>query len=183
MMRTMTHRSRLLAAVVLVPLLAAAGGACGTAASGPAITRVRPAAVAPGGMLLLSGTGFDPAGGVSLDGRPLERVTWVNAELLAAVIPGDTPAGAHPVEVWSPTGRRTAASILVDSPPAVERPAEAPAPPAPPAPPAIQVPASTPRTAPAPANPRGGEHEGRDEKDDDKDHKSGPPGKGRGHGR
>jgi hypothetical protein len=166
--------ARVLALAVLVALLSLAG--CGTTTGGPTIEEVRPDVVAPGGLLLLAGRGFDRADAVWMDGREVSPVSWVNAGLLATVIPAGLPDGRYSVEVRSSGGRRAVVSVnvaaVITAPAHTEVPLPAPtAPPSEAAPPAVQVPA-----APAPRA------EGPPPRDDHdkKEPKGGGSGKGRG---
>ena len=167
-------RSYRLHGIALAAAVALALSGCGADGPAPAITEVRPAPVAPGGLLLLSGQGLDRVAGASLDGRPLTSLTVVNDGLLAVVTPEDVPAGSRSIELRTFEGERVATLVdvravagSVSSHQPAPDPAPAPAPPAPPPPPApgIVPPVPPARQAPPPAPA------GRGDDDDDEDDK------------
>ena len=148
----MYARLRLGGLVLLAVLATVTLTACRPAADKPQITHVRPSIAAPGSLVLVSGRDFKPADIVWLNGQPAAQVTWVNAQLLTAVVPAGLTAGAYPLEVRSLDGVRAAASLNVGGPataPVAEvasspAPAAAPTGPAPPVQPApSQPPAAT----------------------------------------
>ena len=124
-------RLALVAVLVTITLTA-----CRPAADTPQITHVRPSVAAPGSLVLVSGRGFERADIVWLNGEPAAQVTWVNAQLLTAVVPAGLAAGAYPLEVRSLDGERAAVSLNIGGPPATPAVAEA-------------VPSSSPAAAPA----------------------------------
>lgn len=142
------HRAYLGARRTAPALLAAAGllAGCGPGTSGPAVAAVRPAAVNPSSVVFLAGRGFERDDTVWLAGRELTDVVWVNAGLLATVLPPGIPAGDHAVEVRAQSGRRRSAATLTvlavtfsapapsASAPPPAAPSESPAPTAPPVP-------------------------------------------------
>jgi len=172
-----------LAALALAALtLAGCGGG-----DGPAVERVRPDEVAPGGLVMVSGRALDRVAAVSIGGRPATSVTAVNATLLTAVAPADLPAGAHELTLMAHDGRRTIAAVRVGgaggaAPVAGVGPSPPPAPVAqPPAPPMAPAPAPAPVAAPPrPAPPPPAPVTQRDDKDDKKKDEQKGPDRGRG---
>ena len=129
--------------LVLVVLSLSCGGP-----DGPAVTRVRPGAVAPGGLLLLSGERLSGVTEGTLAGQPLTRVIAVNDGLLAATAPSDAPPGEQPLHLRDVTGQVVVRTVTVAGPSAPPAPAAAPA--AAPAPQSSPAPASAPPDAPDP---------------------------------
>lgn len=80
----------------------------------PAISAISPAQVATGGAaftLTVTGTGFDPASVVQVDGAPVPT-TLAGAATLDAMVPTLTTAGSHPVTVVNPApGGGTSAPV------------------------------------------------------------------------
>ena len=126
--------------------VALALAACASGDRTPAVREVRPAAVAPGGLLLLSGSSLDRVATVSLGGRLLTTTTLVNDELLTAIAPMEMAEGTQPLEMTAFNGRRIVTSVNVR--------AAAPGPTTPPAAaPITAQPAPTPPAATAPPHP------------------------------
>jgi hypothetical protein len=96
---------------------------CGSGGHGPSITEVVSSNPRPGSFLLISGQGFTRMDGVRIGGHAAAAVTWVNAQLLTAVIPPDAPPGPTTIEVVSLTGGRAVArdAVRIADTPAAEQ--------------------------------------------------------------
>ncbi len=143
-------------------------GACGAPAPDPMVTHVLPPSAAPGAFLLLRGRDLPASGEVLIGDRAAERVTWVSADLVTALLPRDLAPGTYPLRVRFPRGHDSLLSLTVLNP-------------APPASPATAAPLPVPTAQVAPEPPAG---PGVKADDDDarKEHDR-PDNKGRGRGR
>ena len=163
------------AALLALLLIGLPASGCGAGGDTPSVTRVRPSAVPPGGLVLLSGRSFDQVAAVSLDGRELTGVTLVNDEVLALTAPADLAPGTHTLELRAFNGRRALASVNISAPAPAPTPAQAQATPAP-VPTAVPTsPSVAPRpsvnVAPprSPATPAPVRRDGNDDKDKEKE--------------
>lgn len=157
---------------LLLPLLAAlalAGCGKGDAVSTPPVAqRVLPERLTSerDALLLIIGDGFDRATRVSLNGRALSGVTFVNAKLLTAIAPAGLEAGAYALAVSGAAGSSALPQPLTivagrstnvgatPAPVTVAPSATATAtPPATPAPSPEPTPAATPSPTPPPPTP------------------------------
>lgn len=96
---------------------------CAASAAAPEVKQVRPASAAPGDFVVLSGQRFNRGDSLWLNDRRLRDVTWVNDELMTAVLPADVPAGEYQLELRSVGGASTVTAFAVrDRAPAVAAP-------------------------------------------------------------
>ncbi|HEY8490254.1 MAG TPA: IPT/TIG domain-containing protein [Dehalococcoidia bacterium] len=98
----------LLTAALLLAILAAACGAGDGAA--PHVDAVRPAAMPDreGGLLIITGRGFQQGARVLVGSTEAGSVTWVNQHTLTAVVARGSAAGHHQVRVVNPDGTEAA---------------------------------------------------------------------------
>jgi hypothetical protein len=73
-------------------------------------------------MMLITGADFRPDDVVLINGRPAARVTWVNASLLAALVPAELGGGTHAVAVAPASGSPPAGDAAVHHPLVIETP-------------------------------------------------------------
>ena len=175
---------------ILAVGISLAFAACGSGGS-PSVKTVQPAAVPPGGLVIVSGQHLDRVAAVSLGGRLLPTMTVVNNEVLTVLAPSDLAPGIQPLELKALDGRRTVTTLTIGATPTAggappappQSPAPAPAPmPAPPAavaPPARVTPPPPPQVA-RPAQERDDDKQEDKDKKEEKDKKDEPPDRGRG---
>lgn len=177
-------------------LLLVAVVACRPGDEMPALRQVRPAAVTPGALVLLSGERLDRVATVAIGGQLAADVTLVNDALLTAVAPAGLVGGVQTLALRAVDGRVLYAAVVVAAAPAVAASVEQPRPsPAPPSPASSPAPDPTTHVAPAPAAsapvvsapvaaPRDTRPAAAPEKPDKKnDNKNQPPRGGNGRGR
>ena len=136
-----------IATLLYLAALSVALFACGLGEGAPAIERVRPESVAPGGLVIVSGRGLDSVRSATIGGRAAASVSPVNATLLTVVAPADLPPGEHELRLTTSAGRRAIAAVRVDTP--TGRPGAV-AGVGPPAPIPSATPAPSPTARPAP---------------------------------
>jgi hypothetical protein len=100
--------------VLLTTLMGIA--ACGKQEPSPSVHTITPTSILPGGLVLISGSGFRQDDAVLINGRPAARVTWVNPSLLAALVPQELGAGAHGVAVVPASGQQPGGDEAVRQP-------------------------------------------------------------------
>jgi hypothetical protein len=78
----------------------------------PVLLSVKPGQAASGDSLNLSGSGFDPGATVTVGGRPLLNVVWVNGGSLTGTLPALTAGSVVSVVVTNPSGRSSQSQAL-----------------------------------------------------------------------
>jgi outer membrane biosynthesis protein TonB len=148
-----------LLSIVLVAISALLVAACqnGGDDAGPLdISQVVPTEVRTGNesFLMVIGSGFRDGASVTLGGRTLAQVTFVNNALLTAVVPAGVEAGGHPVSVALPNGDTVRGdqpvTVIAARPEPTPTPRPSPAPSPTPTPTRTATPTPTPAPTPEP---------------------------------
>jgi hypothetical protein len=125
-----------------IGVLAVALIGCGSGARGPAVHQIHPAAVLPGGFLMLTGERMDRVVALTIGGQRAGQTTMVNSETVTAVAPIGLAAGDQLLALTTSDGRVVRRTITVATPqppprsdpsPVAATPPPSPTPPSPPA--------------------------------------------------